>query len=180
MKFSFGWGEIAGIAQRGDYDLRAHFGDKFRGKVEVIEPTTSLERLILAVLVDGYYESDGSDGRKKGERVLKILPALAPVKAAVFPLIRKPELIKLAKKIFQKLSQDFQAEYDEKGSIGRRYRRQDEIGTPFCVTVDFKSLKNQTITVRNRDTLKQVRIKIEELTKYLDRSMGIDYWVKKN
>jgi glycyl-tRNA synthetase len=166
-KFPFGWGEIAGIANRGDFDLKAHFRKEIKDFPYVIEPTASLERLMIAVLVDGYTESDGSDGRKKGERVFKVSSRLAPVKVGIFPLIRKPELIRIAKEIVKDLSNCWQVEYDETGSIGRRYRRIDEIGVPVGITVDFDTLKDQTVTIRDRDTMKQERVKIGKLKDHL-------------
>ena len=179
-KFSFGWSELAGIANRTDYDLSQH--EKFSGRdlhyfdeqsgkkyfPFVIEPTMSLERVMLVCLVDGYRESDGSDGRERGEVVMKLHPQIAPVQAGVFPLVKKDKLPEMAKKINRDLARaGLRVFYDESGSIGRRYRRQDEIGTPWCVTVDFETLKDNAVTVRDRDTLKQDRVKIGNLSSYI-------------
>jgi glycyl-tRNA synthetase len=178
--FPFGRSELAGVANRTDFDLTQH--EKFSGRElkyfdeatgekftsYVIEPTMGVERIMLAAIVDGYKESDGTDGREKGEVVMTLNPAIAPVQVAVFPLIKKDKLPEIAKKISQDLAKyRIRTFYDESGSIGRRYRRQDEIGTPWCVTVDFDSLEDNTVTVRDRDTLKQERIKIEDLKSYI-------------
>ena len=176
-KFPFGISEIAGVANRTDYDLSQH--EKLSGKdlhyfdeqskekyfPYVIEPTMSIERAILTVLIDGYRESDGSDGRERGEVTLKIHPIIAPVQVACFPLMKKDKLPTIANEISLKLSQSgIRSFYDESGSIGRRYRRQDEIGTPWCATVDFDSLKDEKVTLRDRDTLKQERVDISRIT----------------
>ncbi len=184
--FPFGWSEIAGVANRGDFDLKAHqaaahkdlqYFDEAKKKRYlpfVIEPTLGLERLLLALLVEGLKEIGG--GRRSGEdqeeTVFKIKPNLAPVKAAVFPLVKKDGLPEMARRIFNQLKDEFVVEYDEVGSIGRRYRRQDEIGTPFCVTVDFDSLKEQTVTIRDRDTMKQERLSADQLKTKLQELRG--------
>jgi len=177
--FPFGWSELAGVANRTDFDLKQHM--KFSGKdlyyfdeethekfvPYVIEPTIGVERVMLAALVDGYHESDGTDGREKGEVVLKLDSTIAPIQVGVFPLVKKDKLPEIARKIKDELAEKrIRAFYDESGSIGRRYRRQDEIGTPWCVTVDFESLEDDAVTVRDRDTLKQERIKIKDLKEY--------------
>ena len=179
-EFPFGVSELAGVANRTDYDLTQH--EKFSGKdlkyfdeesgkkisPYVIEPTMGVDRIMLACLVDGYNESDGVDGREKGDVVLKIHPKIAPVQVAVFPLMKKDGMPEIANDIrYQATVCGFRAAYDESGSIGKRYRRQDEIGTPFCVTVDYDSLKDKTVTIRDRDTMKQERIKISEINNYL-------------
>lgn len=179
-KFPFGWSELSGVANRTDYDLSQH--EKFSGTnlhyfddatsekylPYVIEPTMGIERIMLSLLVDGFNESDGSDGREKGEIVLKLDPRIAPVQVAVFPLLsNKNELIDKAKNVYQALLGEFRIIYDENGSIGRRYRRQDEIGTPYCLTIDFESLENQDLTIRDRDTLKQERVGINEVRDYI-------------
>jgi glycyl-tRNA synthetase len=175
-QFPFGWGELAGVANRTDYDLKQH--QKFSGKdlyyfdtitgrkyiPYVIEPTMGIERIMLAALVDGYLESDGSDGREKGEVVLKLSPVIAPIQVAVFPLVKKDKLPELGQQILQQLNESrIRSIYDESGSIGRRYRRQDEVGTPWCVTVDFQTLEDDSVTVRDRDSLKQERVKLDKL-----------------
>lgn len=177
--FPFGWSELAGVANRTDFDLKRHeqfsgrdlhYFDEELGKKYipyVIEPTMGVDRIVLALIVDGYSESDGTDGREKNEVVLKLHPAIAPIQVACFPLVKKDKLPEIAHKITDELlSAGIRSFYDESGSIGRRYRRQDEIGTPWCVTVDFDSLKDNSVTVRDRDTLKQERIKIDELNQH--------------
>ena len=179
-KFPFGVSELAGIAQRGDYDLAQH--EKFSGeKIEyfdqennkrfkpfVVEPSWGVDRALLAFIVDAYKESDGSDGRSEGEVVLSLSPKLAPNQVAVFPLSKKDSLPEIAKKVHDQLQESgVRVFYDDGGSIGKRYRRQDEIGTPNCVTVDFDSKEDDSVTVRDRDTLLQERIKISELNKYI-------------
>ena len=180
-KFPFGWGELAGVANRTDYDLKQHqdlsgkdlqfFDEETKEKYipYVIEPTMGVDRIMLACLVDGYTESDGSDGRNEGEVVMKLSPIIAPTQVAIFPLIKKEGLPELAEKISEDLSKKkIRVFYDESGSIGRRYRRQDEVGTPWCVTVDFESLKDESVTIRDRDTLKQERVKIDELESFFN------------
>lgn len=177
--FPFGMSELAGVAQRTKFDLEQHskhsgidqkYFDEVNGKKYipyVVEPTMGVDRAMLAFLVDAYDESDGKDGREIGEVTLRLHPKLAPIKVAVFPLMKKEGMPELAHDIIADLRQAGIATfYDESGSIGRRYRRQDEIGTPFCLTVDFDSAKDKSVTVRDRDTMKQERIKIAELKKY--------------
>ncbi|MBI4089365.1 MAG: glycine--tRNA ligase [Candidatus Levybacteria bacterium] len=164
----FGWSELEGIHHRGDWDLSAH---KLTYKEEdgeeftpwVIETSGGVDRSALFFLVDAYYEDDK-------RVVLKLHPKLAPVKVAVFPLLaNKENLISLAKDVYKSLKEniDGMIMFDDRGNIGKRYYAQDEIGTPFCVTVDFQSLEDKAVTVRDRDTAKQERIKIENLYKYL-------------
>jgi glycyl-tRNA synthetase len=136
----------------------------------VIEPAAGADRATLAFLVDAYDEEDveGTEGSEGGRRtLLRLHPKLAPVKVAVLPLLRKGGQPELAREVFAALRGRIQAEYDEGGSIGRRYRRQDEIGTPFCVTIDHQSLEDRTVTVRDRDSLAQERIVIDELAQEL-------------
>jgi glycyl-tRNA synthetase len=170
--FPTGWQELEGIANRGDYDLRRHAeysGEKLeyfdQGSGEryvpyVIEPSAGVDRSLLAFLVDAYDEDE-----QEGERrtVLRLHPRLAPVKVAVLPLVRKDGQPELAREVHHALKPLMQSEYDEGGSIGRRYRRQDEIGTPWAVTIDHQSLDDRTVTVRDRDTLAQERVAIDEL-----------------
>jgi len=173
--FPFGWGELWGIADRTDYDLKQH-SEHSGEKMEYIDPETNeryipycvepslgADRVALAFLVDAYDEEqlDGDDSRV----VLRLHPALAPIKAAVLPLSKK--LGDGAAKVFEQLSKEFMCEYDEAGSIGKRYRRQDEIGTPFCITYDFDSEEDCSVTVRHRDSMEQERIKIEDLVEYV-------------
>ena len=175
--FPIGWSELEGIANRGDFDLTQHA--KFSGeKLEyfdpntkeryvphVIEPAAGADRATLAFLVDAYDEEEleGGDVRT----VLKLHPRLAPVKVAVLPLVRKDGQPEVAREIFSTLRGQVQAEYDESGTVGKRYRRQDEIGTPWCVTIDHQSLEDRTVTVRDRDTLAQDRVAIDELPELL-------------
>ena len=173
-KFPFGSKELYGIANRTDFDLKAHtkgsgkdlsFFDEAtstRYVPYVIEPSVGVGRLLLALLHSAYtVEKVGDDSRV----VLKFHPDIAPVKVAVLPLSKNEKLNPLAMKVWQQLSGDYKAEYDETQSIGRRYRRQDEIGTPLCVTVDFDSLDDKSVTIRHRDTMKQERVKITALNK---------------
>lgn len=171
-KFPFGWGELMGLAYRGCFDLSQH--EKFSGEKmmytdprtnekyipHVIEPSFGLDRTALTVLLDAYDE-DEIEGEKR--TVMRFAPQIAPVRAAIFPLMKKPELVKVAKKIFDTLKGDFTVEYDEAGAIGKRYRRQDEIGTPFCITVDFDTLEDNKVTIRDRDTTEQRRVEISDL-----------------
>jgi glycyl-tRNA synthetase len=188
-KFPFGWQEIEGIHNRGDWDLSRH--SKFSGedlkyydpetKEEyipyIIETSVGVERSLLAFLVDAYQEVKGgrtktTEATKEVEVVLNLHKILAPIKVAVLPLLKnKPGLVKKAKEIYQTLKPHFMCQYDEVGSIGRRYRRQDETGTPFCITVDFESLEKDDVTVRNRDTMEQERVKIENLISYLNERL---------
>lgn len=175
--FPFGWGELWGIADRTDYDLTQHqnvsgqdmsyFDDEKHEKYipYVIEPSLGVERLFLAVLCGAYDEEDLGDGDMR--TVLHFHPVLAPVKIGVLPLSKK--LNEGAEKIFTELSKKYNCEFDDRGNIGKRYRRQDEIGTPFCVTYDFESENDGAVTVRDRDTMEQERIKIEDLAAYFEK-----------
>lgn len=173
-EFPFGVSELAGIAQRTDYDLKAHniqYFDEESGKrftPYVIEPSLGIERALLAILCEAYCESDGSDGREKGEIVLRLKPMIAPIKVAVLPLVKKEGLTKIARDIECQLkAAGIEVYYDESGSVGRRYRRQDEIGTPWCITVDFDSLEDKKVTIRDRDTMKQERISVSSIVKFV-------------
>ena len=175
-KFPFGWGELWGVADRTDYDLNAHI--KKSGKdmsytdpvtnekyvPYVVEPSLGVDRVLLAFLCNAYEEQqlEGGDSRV----VMHFHPFLAPYKVAVLPL-QKKELGGKASDIYRKLAKKFNCAYDESGSIGKRYRRQDEIGTPFCVTVDFQTLEDNTVTVRDRDSMEQIRINADELENYV-------------
>jgi len=180
FKFPFGWGELWGIADRTDYDLKQHMqhsGEDFTytdpmdsSKKYVpycIEPSVGVERLVLAFLSSAYTEEEVSEGDTR--IVLKLHPFLAPVKVAILPLSKK--LSDKANEIYERLVRKYRCDYDEAGSIGKRYRRQDEIGTPYCVTIDFDTLEDECVTVRDRDTMEQVRIKIDELEKFLDEKL---------
>jgi len=188
-KFPFGWSELAGIANRTDYDLKKHaevsgedlrYYDQAKDKKYfpyVIEPTLGVERAILALLFDAYKEVKGgrtktTKSTKKKEIVIKLDRRMSPIKVAVLPLVKnKPKLVKKAKEIYDKIKPHFVTQYDESGSIGRRYRRQDEIGTIFCVTVDFDTLEDDSVTIRDRDTMKQERIKIENLIETISKKL---------
>ncbi len=175
-KFPFGWGELWGVADRTDFDLKQHmahsgvdlsYQDPVTNEKYVpycIEPSLGADRVTLAFLVDAYEEEVLEDGSTRN--VLKLHPALAPFKAAVLPLSKK--LGEGAHKVFEILSKRFMVEYDESGSIGKRYRREDEIGTPFCITYDFDSEENNSVTVRDRDTMEQERVEIKDLVKYIE------------
>ena len=177
--FPFGWGELWGVADRTDYDLNQHM--KESGKdlsyidpvtnekyvPYVIEPSLGADRAFLAFLCNAYDEEE-IDGETRV--VLHLHPALAPVKVAILPL--QKQLVEKADEIFKTLSKKYSCEFDLSGSIGKRYRRQDEIGTPFCVTVDFDTLEDNTVTVRDRDTMSQVRVRIDELDNYLAKEFA--------
>jgi len=177
--FPFGWGELWGIADRTDYDLSKHMeasGEDFtylepetneRYVPYCIEPSLGCDRVALAFLCNAYEEEEIAQGDTR--TVLRLHPALAPFKAAVLPLSKK--LSEKADEIYVNLSKKFMVDYDEAGSIGKRYRREDEIGTPFCITVDFETENDGCVTVRDRDTMEQVRVKIEELESYLNEKI---------
>jgi len=172
------WSELEGIANRGDFDLSQHakysgekleYFDQASGEryvPHVIEPAAGADRAMLAFLVDAYDE-EVVEGESR--TVLRLHPKLAPVKAAVLPLVRKDGQPELAREVYEAVRESVQAEYDEGGSIGRRYRRQDEIGTPFCVTIDHQSVQDRTVTVRERDSLSQERLPIEGLAQEIER-----------
>jgi glycyl-tRNA synthetase len=171
-----GWSELEGIANRTDYDLKKHAAysgenlDYFdqatnsRYVPYVIEPAAGPDRIMLAFLVDSYVEEE-VDGEER--TVLKLHPHLAPVKAAVFPLSKKEPVSTIARQLYDELKGDYRILYDDSGSIGRRYRRQDEIGTPFCVTVDFDTIDDKQVTIRHRDTMKQERVPIDAVREKL-------------
>ena len=180
--FPFGWGELWGIADRTDYDLGRHqevSGQNLeyidpvtneRYLPYVIEPSLGADRVALAFLCDAYDEEDLSkDGKTDSRTVMHFHPFLAPYKAAVLPLSKK--LSEQAMAIYQDLSKYFSVDYDQSGSIGKLYRRQDEIGTPFCITVDFDTATDGCVTVRDRDTMEQVRMPISELRAYIEKAM---------
>ena len=173
--YPFGLKELWGIADRTDYDLKAHakesgealeYLDSSNGQKVVpycIEPSVGVDRLTLAVLCDAYEEEDLGNGDSRV--VLHLAPVLAPYKAAILPLQKK--LSQEAMKIYEALSADMMVDFDVTGSIGKRYRRQDEIGTPYCITVDFDTLEDGTVTIRDRDTMEQIRVPVAELTTWL-------------
>jgi glycyl-tRNA synthetase len=189
--FPFGWKEIEGVHNRGDWDLLNHakhsgqdlqyFDEAGKEKYfpHIIETSVGADRSFLAFLIDSYQEVKGGRTKttkaiKEEEIMLKLYKSLAPVKVAVLPLVKnKPELVEAAKKVFQMLKIDFSCQYDEAGSIGKRYRRQDEIGTLFAVTIDFDTLEDKTVTLRDRDTMEQERVKIDELTEIIKKRINV-------
>lgn len=181
-KFPFGWGEFEGIHHRGDWDLSRH--SKFSGKdlsyfneatkkkyiPYIIETSVGVDRLALILLLDAY---DEEIVRKEKRVVLKLHQDLAPIKIAILPLVRnKKEIVKKAREVYEILKPHFMSMCDDTGSIGKLYRRQDEIGTPFCVTIDFDTLKDKAVTIRDRDTMKQERVKIEKLVDVFKERLG--------
>ena len=184
-KFPFGLSELHAIAYRADYDLECHIkasgedlritdmetGRKFTP--HVIEPTFGIDRTLFAIICSAYCEEEAptANGKKETRTVLKLPKHLAPIKVAILPLSKKKELINVANKIWDEIRPNWMSEYDETQSIGRRYRRQDEIGTPYCVTIDFDTLKDSAVTIRNRDTMKQERIKINKIIDYLKKKL---------
>ena len=175
FKFPFGWGELWGIADRTNYDLSRHMehskqdlsyldpetNEKYIPYV--IEPSLGCDRATLAFLCNSYEEEEIAEGDTR--TVLHLHPALAPYKVAVLPLSKK--LSEKATEVYEKLAKDFMCDYDEAGSIGKRYRREDEIGTPYCVTIDFDTLEDNQVTIRDRDTMEQVRVSIDELNDWV-------------
>jgi glycyl-tRNA synthetase len=178
-EFPHGWGEMEGIHSRTDFDLKQH--QEFSGKKleyvdqedgnkkyipYVVETSVGCDRSLLAILCDAYRLEN--EGDKENERtVLRLHPKLAPIKVAVLPLVKKEKLDVPARQLFEDLQKDYKAEYDTAGSIGKRYRRQDEIGTPFCITFDFDSLDDNAVTIRNRDSMVQERVSIDKVKDYL-------------
>ena len=179
FNFPFGWGELWGIADRTDYDLSRHMEHskqdltyqdletKEKYVPYVIEPSLGADRVVLAFLCNAYEEEEIAEGDVR--TVLHLHPSLAPYKVAILPLSKK--LSEKANDVYDKLSKKFMCDYDETGSIGKRYRRQDEIGTPFCVTIDFDTLEDETVTVRDRDTMEQIRVKIDELENWIEEKI---------
>ena len=177
--FPFGWGELWGIADRTDYDLKQHMNHSKEDMTYLdpetnekyipycIEPSLGCDRVALAFLCNSYDEEEIAE--EDTRVVLHLHPALAPYKVAVLPLSKK--LSEKAEEVYSKLSKKFMCDYDEAGSIGKRYRREDEIGTPYCVTIDFDTLEDNCVTIRDRDTMEQVRIKIDELEGWLEEKI---------
>ncbi|KAF0852830.1 mitochondrial glycyl-tRNA synthetase (GlyRS) [Andalucia godoyi] len=191
-RYPGGWGELWGIANRTDYDLKNHAnlsGKRFVSENEqtpfCVEPSVGLERLMFAMLCDAYDEekvfpisknaaaepttgSEASSAEAGDVRtVLRLHPAIAPFTAAVFPLLKRPQLVEVAEKVYLHIQSLFGVDYDEGGSIGKRYRRHDEIGTPYCITVDFDTLHDRAVTIRDRDTLDQIRVPIDRIASFL-------------
>lgn len=186
-KFPFGSQELEGIAARGNFDLSKH--QEYSGKSmeyfdqetnekfipHVIEPSAGVDRIALAILCNAYTEEEipgGKDGKTEVRTVMKFAPKIAPVKAAVFPLLKnKPELVSKSREVFMSLNKNWPCFFDQVGAIGRRYRRQDEIGTPYGITIDFDTLEDNTVTLRDRDTMVQKRVNINDLTAILHETL---------
>lgn len=183
--FPWGWQEIEGVHNRGDWDLSRHgqaakqdlsyFDQETKEKFipYIIETSVGVERSLLTFLIDAYKEIEGgrsttTEAVKEIETVLKLDKKIAPIKIAILPLSKKEEIVKPAKEIYEELKKYFMVDYDETASIGKRYRRQDEIGTPYCLTVDFDSLQDKKVTVRDRDTMKQERVEIKKIVEYFN------------
>jgi len=175
--YPIGWSELEGVANRGDYDLRQHMQHSgvdlrvFDPDTEthylphVVEPAVSLERIVLAFLVDAYVEEEVA-GRQR--TLLRLHPRLAPVTAAVLPLVNKDGMPELAERLYDELRATLAVEYDDSGSVGRRYRRQDEIGTPWTITIDGQTVEDETVTIRDRDSLAQDRVPVGRVREVLD------------
>ncbi len=184
--FPFGSSELYGLAYRTNFDLSRHA--EFSGQSleytdpdtkekfipHVIEPTFGVERTLLALLCDAYDEEVLENGETR--TVLHFAPTIAPVKVAVFPLMKKEPLVEKAEKIFKTLHHIWHAEYDESGAIGKRYRRQDELGTPFCITIDFDTLENDTVTLRDRDSMQQIRVPTNKLIEILSEKLNVGFY----
>lgn len=191
IEYTFGfqgstWGELEGIANRTNYDLTVHsegsgarleYFDQQKGEhytPYVIEPSAGLTRSMMAFLVEAYHEDEAPNTKGGVDKrvVLRLDPRLSPIKAAVLPLSRKPELQEPAKALAAQLRQLWNIDYDEAGAVGRRYRRQDEIGTPYCITYDFDSIEDKAVTIRERDTMEQVRLPVAEVKSWLLERLG--------
>ncbi len=184
--FPWGWGELEGIAHRGDYDLKQHmqfsgkdlsyFDDETKERFvpHVIEPSAGATRSFLAFLCEAFNEDQAPNekGQMETRTVLRLHPRLAPVKAAIFPLVKKDGMPERAMAIYKDLQKHFAVIYDEKGAVGRRYRRQDEAGTPFCLTIDGQTAEDQTVTMRDRDTMTQQRINVGQVLAFLAEKIG--------
>jgi glycyl-tRNA synthetase len=182
--FPMGWSELEGIAHRGDYDLKAHattsgrnltyFDDKTRQRYlpYVIEPSAGADRATLAFLIDAYRDETV---RERQRVVLRLHPALAPIKVAILPLLRnRADVVETARKLYADLRRHFPADYNDTGAIGRLYARQDEVGTPYCVTVDVQTLADQQVTIRDRDTTAQERIALDQVRTYIQDKLVVD------
>jgi glycyl-tRNA synthetase len=182
-----GWAELEGIANRGNFDLVQHASSSGKGldyfdeetkerlTPHIIEPSAGVDRSILAFLCDAYTEEPDKDEIRV---LLRLHPSLAPIKTAVLPLSRREGPVQMARQIYTDLRQCWMVQYDDAQSIGRRYRRQDEIGTPFCIAVDFQSLEDNQVTIRERDSMRQIRIPISELRTTLQAKLaGEDLFV---
>jgi glycyl-tRNA synthetase len=189
FKFPFGFKELEGIHSRTDFDLSSH--EKYSGKKlqyfdpelneryvpYVVETSIGLDRMFLAVFSNSLVEEELENNTSR--TVLKLPPVLAPTKAAILPLVKKDGLPEIARKIVEDLKWDFNVDYDEKDAVGRRYRRQDAVGTPFCITVDHDTLEDNTVTIRYRDTMIQERVKIEDLREIIKKEVDVKNWLMK-
>src|SRR5690606_17159929 len=189
FRFPFGFKELEGIHSRTDFDLANH--EKFSNKKlqyfdseenksyipYVLETSIGIDRMFLAVFSNSLQEEELENGSTR--TVLKIPAVLAPTKVALLPLVKKDGLPEVAKEIFEDLKWDFQVAYDEKDAVGRRYRRQDAAGTPFCVTVDHQTLEDQTVTIRHRDSMEQTRVDIKALKDIITEEVSMKNWLKK-
>jgi glycyl-tRNA synthetase len=189
FKFPFGFKELEGIHSRTDFDLSSH--EKYSGKKlqffdpelnesyvpYVVETSIGVDRMFLAIFSKSLEEETLENGSTR--TVLKLPAVLAPTKAAILPLVKKDGLSELAHEIFQELQWDFAVSYDEKDAVGRRYRRQDALGTPFCITVDHQTKEDQTVTIRHRDSMEQERVAIADLAGIIDRAVSPKHWLKK-
>jgi glycyl-tRNA synthetase len=189
FNFPFGFKELEGIHSRTDFDLKAH--EQFSGKKlqyfdteenknyvpYVVETSVGLDRMFLAVFSKALQEETLEDGSTR--TVLRLPSVLAPTKAAVLPLVKKDGLPEIAKEIMEELKWDFNVTYDEKDAVGRRYRRQDALGTPFCITVDHQTVEDKTVTIRHRDTMLQERVAISDLKKIIDKEVSVRNWLMK-
>jgi len=188
FKFPFGFKELEGIHSRTDFDLKQH--EAYSGKKiqyfdpeenehytpYVLETSIGLDRMFLAVLSNSLVEEELENNTSR--TVLKLPAVLAPTKAAILPLVKKDGLPEIAREIVDDLKWDFNVVYDEKDAVGRRYRRQDAAGTPFCITVDHDTLKDQCVTVRHRDSMEQQRVKIEDLSSLIKKEVSVKNWLK--
>jgi len=181
-KFPFGWKELQGMANRADYDLKQHekfskkdlkiFDEETKQKIlphVACEPSQGIGRAFLVFMFDAYYYD-----KKRKNIILKLHPKLSPIKVAIFPIVKNEKIVEIAKNVYEDLKKEFNVIYDDSGSVGRRYSRNDEIGTPFCITVDGDSIKGKEVTIRNRDDTKQIRIKIFELKNVLEKLINCE------
>jgi glycyl-tRNA synthetase len=178
-EFAHGWGEMEGIHSRTDFDLKQHmeyskknlmYVDQLDGNKKfipyVLETSVGADRCLLAILSDAYRMENKGDAEKE-RTVMRFKPTLAPIKAAIMPLMKKPDLESVGEKLLRELQKDYKCDYDTAGSIGKRYRRQDETGTPACITVDFDTLTDHAVTIRDRDTMVQERVALDKVKQYL-------------
>jgi len=182
-EFPFGWGELQGLANRGTFDLKAHsaasgkdlsFFDQVKNErfvPTVLEPSAGADRTTLAVLCSAYNEEEVNGEQRI---VMKFAPKLAPIKAAILPLVKKDGIAEIAENLEKKLRRKFTTYYDQAGAIGRRYRRMDEVGTPFCICVDYDTKEDNTVTVRERDSMEQVRMPMDEVSAYIEKRVSFD------